>query len=97
MTDQQIVEMCGVDEAAPLLAARDTVRAKLTPEVYDQCVANYTIVVNSTCCTLRLPSYLITADLLVEQLNKDTSLDDVQRELQKFFVVSAAFDLEEHS
>ncbi|WP_288425908.1 hypothetical protein [uncultured Spirosoma sp.] len=96
MTDQQIIEMWGVDETSQMLAARDSVRAKLTPEVYDPCLDSYKTGLKLIRKTLRLPNYMVTADLLLEQLNADTDLGDEQRNVQKFFVAFAAFDLEEY-
>ncbi len=97
MTDQQIIETLGVDETAQMLAARDSLRAKFTPEVYDQCLASYKVGLRAIRTALRLPNYLTTADALVDVLEQDTSLSDDQCEVQKAFVVFAALELEEHA
>lgn len=97
MPDQQIIQKLGVEETAQMFAARDSVRAKLTPEVYDQCLASYKVGLRAIRTALRLPNYVTTADALVDVLDQDTSLSDEQCEVQKAFVVFAALELEEHS
>lgn len=95
MTDDQLISNFGASDTRAMLSFRERIKAQVTPEEYEQAMTGYKTQIQALLDMVPGSIPLLAATVIVDQLNKDTSLGDIEREMLKAFIVIAAFEMQE--
>jgi hypothetical protein len=95
MSDDQIRSTLGVEETMQMLQFRESIKSQMSPELYEQNMAVHKASIQKVLDAVPGSTPMQAAEVILDLLDKDASLQEDEREMWKAVAVVAAFEMTE--